>query len=407
MSDEQKVPGFPLRLTTNARDGSRSFEDPEAYRDWVLKEQAEAEKWVLNVNQIPNQWLNEAINDVERFFPQAKAYADQAVSASRYRDSDPSRFKRECEGAASQLETHHNSFYASGRLFTTDSAEGRFLTKLAEKDRARSMGAFVSMRVPSNSSSGFSRGLTSGALFRLGIKGRAEAEGDALTSLATEWRDRFRDAEESRAEEYGEVLAANQKALASLQAEHSAFMAELEGNQQAQAERFHEIVQDAETDLGLLRETYRQQLGLSAPVSYWKQKADTHRSLGVGAFVLVVAAGGGFGWFFLQQVAAVLRPGVEAGTAEVVVLLTLATLGVWAVRIFVRLFFSQVHLNTDARERAVMIETFLALLTSEDAEKDERLLVLQTIFRPSSTGIVKDEAAPPSVASEISRILNR
>lgn len=407
MSEELEIPGFPLRLATNARGGARTFKTLDNYQQWLSSEKSIAEQWVRSGSAAPGNWGRDTVDGTTRFFQLVEQQIDEIPKALRQYENDPRRLERTISQAVLQITQHHDANYKAGRLFTSDSAEGRLLTRIATNDSARALGAFVALRSDASATGAFIRGLTDGSLFRLGVKGRAEAEGDALTAMAAEWHDRFQNAEDSREVEYRETLTSNQEALASLREEHKVFMSELEGNQQAQAERFHEIVQAAETDLDLLRETYRQRLGLSAPVSYWKRKADTHRLLGVGAFILVLLAGGGFGWFFLRQVAAVLRPGVDAGTAEVVVLLTLATLGVWAVRIFVRLFFSQVHLNTDARERAVMIETFLALLTSEDAEKDERLLVLQTIFRPTSTGIVKDDAAPPSVASEISRILSR
>ena len=82
----------------------------------------------------------------------------------------------------------------------------------------------------------------------------------------------------------------------------------------------------------------------------------------------------------------------------------IAVLGVWLARIIVRIFLSHLHLETDAKERVTMIQTYLALLREEHALKEnERQVILQTLFRPSATGIVKDDGIPPSIIDIVSR----
>ena len=82
----------------------------------------------------------------------------------------------------------------------------------------------------------------------------------------------------------------------------------------------------------------------------------------------------------------------------------IAVLGVWLARLIVRIFLSHLHLGTDAKERVTMIQTYLALLREEHGLKDdERQLILQTLFRPSATGIVKDDGIPPSLVEIASR----
>jgi hypothetical protein len=83
----------------------------------------------------------------------------------------------------------------------------------------------------------------------------------------------------------------------------------------------------------------------------------------------------------------------------------LLTFAFWFERIFVRLLLSQVHLYTDASERVVMAKTYIALLREGQGMKDEdRRLILQALFRPAVTGIVKDDAIPPTVLEWITRL---
>lgn len=73
-------------------------------------------------------------------------------------------------------------------------------------------------------------------------------------------------------------------------------------------------------------------------------------------------------------------------------------------RIAVRLFFSQLHLAADASHRRVALLSYIALLNEPNAvTKDDRSLVLGTVFRPISDGIIRDDAMPPSPWELITR----
>ena len=81
-----------------------------------------------------------------------------------------------------------------------------------------------------------------------------------------------------------------------------------------------------------------------------------------------------------------------------------ATMGVWLIRLLVRNYLSHVHLAHDAAERVAMMQTYLALI-EEGKLQDEghRNLILQALFRPASSGIVKDDASPPFMAEWLKR----
>lgn len=80
----------------------------------------------------------------------------------------------------------------------------------------------------------------------------------------------------------------------------------------------------------------------------------------------------------------------------------------WATRILVRLYMSEHHLAIDADERATMALTYLALMERGAVEEKDRALILAPLFRPSSDGIVKDDAAPDmSPAGLLSKAMNK
>ena len=61
------------------------------------------------------------------------------------------------------------------------------------------------------------------------------------------------------------------------------------------------------------------------------------------------------------------------------------------------MFLNHQHLGTDAAQRVTMVQTYLALIESDKLPKDEdRKLILQSLFRPGSDGIVKDDDSEPT-----------
>jgi len=77
-----------------------------------------------------------------------------------------------------------------------------------------------------------------------------------------------------------------------------------------------------------------------------------------------------------------------------IVILTMAV-AIWLVRVLAKIMLSNIHLRTDADERRVMILTYLSLLRRENAiTEEDRKVILQTLFRPSATGIIKDDNLP-------------
>ena len=84
---------------------------------------------------------------------------------------------------------------------------------------------------------------------------------------------------------------------------------------------------------------------------------------------------------------------------KVSILLMISTLGFWLTRVSSRSFVSNQHLAMDCHERATILFTYLAMQNSKSPLTDgERPIVLETIFRPGSTGLINDDG--PTLFSE-------
>ncbi|MCW5681821.1 MAG: hypothetical protein KF794_13930 [Xanthobacteraceae bacterium] len=161
---------------------------------------------------------------------------------------------------------------------------------------------------------------------------------------------------------------------------------------------------------------FTKQMQLQASVNYWGDRAKSQQASGwiyLGCLALFVLVSYRVGQHLAEMYLPILlkvplnEQPARYGVALTITLL-LTTVFFWAARVLVRLFLSSHHLSNDARERVVMIETYLALLKEGKLEESDKALVLTPLFRASSDGIVKDEGAPDtSAASLLARLLDR
>jgi hypothetical protein len=150
--------------------------------------------------------------------------------------------------------------------------------------------------------------------------------------------------------------------------------------------------------------TYSEHMGLKAPVTYWRDKAKGHRVkswisgiIGLIFAISLVIFGitRGVSWV-LDLIAKVYKEtGQWQATYSVLgIAAFILTIIFWIGRLVSRTYVSESHLAIDAEERAVMVETYLALTQENKIDTSERVLVLGSLFRASSDGLVKDDGAP-------------
>ena len=178
----------------------------------------------------------------------------------------------------------------------------------------------------------------------------------------------------------------------------------LENNQNA-----NQGVLDSHKDkMDNVERVFREEMSLRAPAEYWQDRKKHHdqRSTILGRWTfgsvagLAVIIGLVAYWVFNN-----LRYDGKPDTWRVAVLVLLGVLGVWAVRLIARIFFSNMHLATDAGERVTMVKTYLSLLEAEKMPADDdRKIILQALFRPGSDRLVKDEAPPHPVLEAFTRM---
>jgi len=171
-------------------------------------------------------------------------------------------------------------------------------------------------------------------------------------------------------------------------------------------DRFNQVLSDAKTELENITKAYDEKMALQASVRYWGLQEKFHRQFMMifGMATVVVACVTLFGLYqyadsFLTETIKTIQVG------KLVTAAVLTTFGVWAVRTCANLFMSHTHLRTDAQERRTMMHTYLALLRKgQGPAEDERQLILQTLFRPSTTGMIKEDAGPSHLVDMLNRL---
>ncbi len=85
-------------------------------------------------------------------------------------------------------------------------------------------------------------------------------------------------------------------------------------------------------------------------------------------------------------------------------LLVLTTVAFWVGRLISRVYLSEKHLANDAAQRAVMTNTYLALIPEDGLDQHGREIILNALFRQASDGVVKEDSSETNLAMVLSKL---
>jgi hypothetical protein len=309
-----------------------------------------------------------------------------------------------------RLTNHFKNYYLQRGMLHSSSAKAEFLFDLKQNyGDAAASGAYAFLHSSSQAEVRFTQGIIEGFLFSREIDWTASAHQEQLNKLRDDYASRI-EGQDKRSQEIEErnrainesfetLLQERKKALDDLQSDREKALNELHADQE---KRFQELTKRHDEQFKAIEDAYDKKLALQKPIEYWEDRAEYHGRLAkwFGGIALLVglAVGGGMAWLVhwifnnLKVVADAAPPHWQVG-----ILAVAAFFSIWLVRIFVRLFFSNTHLATDAAERKVMIQTFLSMAREgPEFAPEDKTLIVQHLFRSASDGLVKDDAAPPN-----------
>lgn len=157
--------------------------------------------------------------------------------------------------------------------------------------------------------------------------------------------------------------------------------------------------------------TFTHHLQYRAPALLWNTKGQEHRKASRRAFfaflavlVLTVVAAAlvvfCFGDFVAESFSTI-RCDPDTGICETAFsfkgpvtvggLLLVASMLIWAMRFFSKIYLSERHLALGCEERKAFTEAYLALVMDNSVSREQEAIVLATLFRPSQDGVIRDE----------------
>ena len=272
-------------------------------------------------------------------------------------------------------------------------------------------------------------------LFSRGIKDRVRTESAALKKLVGEMTSLLDEQKQLQVNQAAEFATLNANVVTQTTMHGTSF----DEAQAARDEAWKKQLQETEDELKQLNETYDTHMALAAPVSYWEGKRDKHSKWSKWSFIaltLCMVAFGGVLFWELRGVAQMIEdtklaaiassdataklgsvvttaPAASAlsplldvfATWKIGAYILLVTLAFWFIRLLVRIFLSNIHLENDASERVTMAKTYLALIRDGSFEGKEHIgTILAALFRPTGDGIVKDEGLPPTAMEWLTKL---
>ncbi len=168
-------------------------------------------------------------------------------------------------------------------------------------------------------------------------------------------------------------------------------------------EKFSEEQETTKKRFESFVEAYETQMKLKAPVQYWVDNCTHHKAsakkFGKASVWLSLLI-----FLPIAYVALEILASEQVVWGKVGVVAFTTSLAIWLIRVLVRMYLSHNHMQMNSQERVVMTQAYLALISEGGASStEERNLVLQAIFRPVSTGIITDDAAPNNIIELITK----
>ena len=386
MPEEQE---FKIEVDLNPYGKKEIFKSVADFEKW-LKVEKEYWVWPKDLRQI-DQLASQAINLFQQRLNNLQGVLNNVMQNQNVQ-SNFRHFK-------DQLDRELKNYFTQRQLIHSSNPRAKFIKKIAEENpihAAYILRYFTERSVDIGNQKNF-EGAFAALLFEFNVKEASKSEGKALEELRGLWQEHLNTSRtelDTVKEKYDKLLAESEDQKSKQRGEFEKLIEnsgkEQEGHIEKLTKRFKEI-----------EDLYEKKLALHSAIKYWEEKAKSHLHLALGFTIFVLIAFSIVGFWLNDTMKTVIGNATLQNLEvwKIGQLLLIATIGVWVLRVLIRLLLSNIHLWSDAKERRTMLLTYLALHNEGKLPTDEsRELILQVLFRPTSTGIVKDDAAPPFMA---------
>lgn len=386
---------FKITVTLGPGNGPKTFTSPSEMQEW-LNEELEFNKQIWShgrnaglVNQIRGRWDEFC----QKFVPNINALLSHPEITSDHLKTINERL----------INTFKN-WYDKNKLIYSRSIAGNRITDLVKKQQVDMAVGFAGFLMRVDAAPETIQGLQGVMLAHDFERGSTDTVEALRASLEQYRSESVRVFDEQKQKHIGLIEDLEKSCedaktkKADLETEHK------------------QVIDAAKNEWAKLKATYDTQLALEAPVMYWTRKANHHNELSwywgkmflvlLGAFAVV---GGFICPWALDMPSGVADPAKwHPEYWRVATLVTTGLAAIWVLRVVMRMFLSNIHLSTDAKERVTMVKTYLAFMKSEaKLDGSERTIILTSLFRPATTGVVKDDGAPVTALDMATKMVGK
>lgn len=147
--------------------------------------------------------------------------------------------------------------------------------------------------------------------------------------------------------------------------------------------------------------SYKEKLKLEAPIDYWDKLCNEYNKKGkiwttiavITSVIIIMLL-----MIILYNVPSQLNVTLDSFSFQslraTLILALLVSIGVYLIRLFVKLALSAYHLSRDAKERYQLTYVYLSLINEGKISDQDRTIVLQALFSRADTGLLKGDSSP-------------
>jgi hypothetical protein len=409
MSAEQAQEEIKLkRITIKTETGSKWFDEPEKLLTWV---QQQRQLYAFHAQQSQRYQMHQLFSTFDNSWNNLQQQVTQGLQ----------RFKNDPDNYNARVEKFSQDFanlLNQKQLFTDEAPFYDFVQRQVNKSTEFGLAAIVvvfDLNVTPIDRKMY-QGLQEADVYFEGNEARVKDEADSLQKLKERWDTEFEEQRQTlTADNNIELFEFIQhkdnadKLIKKWQEQTETQTADLATNKDQFKQQFDDELKNAKTDLENLTKTYDDNLALHASVRYWGIQQKSHNSkvkafawaLGITTIVVLAV-------IIIFSAYGLDKPFKEIAVSRLITAAALTTFGVWFVKIIGNIFMSHLHLATDAQERRTMIHTYLALtLKGQGPREEDCQLILQTLFRPSTTNMIKNDQGPTQLVDMMNRLSSK
>jgi len=235
-------------------------------------------------------------------------------------------------------------------------------------------------------------------LLRKNLSNIKDNVSDFETSIVTPISSKLKDISKDADEQFREITSFIEDKHNQIQVQYDEKVSELAEFQKS----IDDWQKEKQTKIKDLQETYENKLALEAPERLWKKRSKEHQLLAkkwtrflIHAVIALI--------FSLVGLVVVIHSYLNSIQSELpfisesFILISVISFFIYIVRILIKIVMSNHHLATEYKQKAALTRFYQSLTKAgTDISKEERLIIINSLFSKVETGLVKTDTSNDS-----------